>query len=241
MQDPTVGGAGDVVDGQADDAGGWLGEQQHQAVGHAGAQRAVLVGEQLAEQLQPAVLGEWRDPADRQRRQREPGEVAGTHRPAQERPEGSPLVVVVGGVPGVQLGLGRLGHGAVARLKPAEEPVGLGELVAGELAVVGGEGPALGRGPQPWQLVPAGELAQQPQVRAVGKFGQAPVQPGLVVDELLVDGGQHAAGHQQVAQVGGGPPTRHRVQGSSIGSTCRSWTAWASRVGWTGRGRAWTP
>src|SRR4029453_8175017 len=37
-EDLPVGGAGDVVDGQADDAGGWLGEQQHQAGGHAGAQ-----------------------------------------------------------------------------------------------------------------------------------------------------------------------------------------------------------
>jgi hypothetical protein len=110
------------------------------------------------------VLGERRGPADRQRRQREPGEVAGARRPAQERPEGSSLVVVVGGVPGVQVGLGGLGQGAAARLQPAEEPVGLGELVAGELAVAGREGPALGRGPQPWQLIPAGELAQQPQV-----------------------------------------------------------------------------
>jgi hypothetical protein len=100
-------------------------------------------------------------------------------------------VVVVGGVPGVQVGLGGLGQGVVALLEPAEEPVGLGELVAGELAMAGREGPALGRGPQPWQLIPAGELAQQPQVRAVavGEVGQAPVQPGLVVDELLVDGG----------------------------------------------------
>ena len=50
-EDLPVVGAGDVVDGQADDAGGWLGEQQHQAGGHAGAQGAVVVGEQLAEQL----------------------------------------------------------------------------------------------------------------------------------------------------------------------------------------------
>jgi hypothetical protein len=124
--DLPVGGAGDVVDGQADDAGGWLGEQQQQAGGHAGAQRAVLVGEQPAEQLQPAVLGERRGPADRQRRQLKPGEVAGAHRPAQERPQAPPLVVVAGGVPGVQVGLGGLGQGVIARLQPAQEPVGLG-------------------------------------------------------------------------------------------------------------------
>jgi len=28
---------------------------------------------------------------------------------------------------------------------------------------------------------------------------------------------------------------------SSSNSTCRSWTAWASEAGWTGRGRPWTP
>src|SRR6266545_1578312 len=94
-EDLPVGGAGDVVDGQPDDAGGRLGEQQHQAGGHAGAQRAVLVGEQLAEQLQPAVLGDRPGSADRQRRQREPGQAASAHRPAQERAEASPLVVVV--------------------------------------------------------------------------------------------------------------------------------------------------
>ena len=124
-----------------------------------------------------------------------------------ERPQASPLAVVVGGVPGVQVGLGGLGQYVVARLQPAEEPVGLGEL-----AVVGGEGSALGLGSQPWQLVPDGELAQQPQVGAVGELGQAPVQQRLIVRQLLVDGRQHAAGHQQVAQVGGGPPARRRVQ-----------------------------
>src|SRR4030095_12267671 len=83
-EDLPVGGAGDVVDGQAGDAGGGLGEQKQRAGGHAGARGAILVGEQLAEQLQPAVLGERRDPADRQRRQRAPWEMAGTRRPAQE-------------------------------------------------------------------------------------------------------------------------------------------------------------
>jgi hypothetical protein len=138
--------------------------------------------------------------------------VAGGHRPAQERLQASPLVVVVGGVPGVQVGLGHLSQQMTALLEPAQEPVGLGELVAGELAVAGVRGRVRGLGPQPWQLVPDSELLQQPQVRTVGEFGQTPVQPGLVVQQLLVDGGQHAAGHQQVAQVGGGPPTRHRVQ-----------------------------
>ena len=34
-------------------------------------------------------------------------------------------MVVVGGVPGVQVGLGRLGQAVVALPEPAEEPVGL--------------------------------------------------------------------------------------------------------------------
>jgi magnesium transporter len=207
--DLPVVGAGDVVDGQADDAGGWLGEQQHQAGGHAGAQRAVLVGEDLAEQLQPAVLGDRRGPADRERRQLEPGEVAGAHRPAQERPEASPLVVVVGGVPGVQVGLGGLGQGVAALLEPAEERLGPGELVAGELADAHGEGSGGGLGPQPWQLVPDGELAQQPDAGAVGigEVGQAPVQPGLIVDQLLFDGGQPSREELAAVQVEFGLPS----------------------------------
>jgi class 3 adenylate cyclase len=59
----TVGGAGNVVDSQADDADGRLGEQQHQAGSHPRAQGTVVVGEDLAEQLQPAVLGDRRGPA----------------------------------------------------------------------------------------------------------------------------------------------------------------------------------
>ena len=35
--------------------------------------------------------------------------------------------------------------------------------------------------------------------------------------------------------------TEWAMPGSSIGSTCRFWTVWASRAGWTGRGRPWTP
>jgi hypothetical protein len=62
-EDATVGGAGNVVDSQADDAGGRLGEQQHQAGSHPRAQGTVVVGEDLAEQLQPAVLGDRRGPA----------------------------------------------------------------------------------------------------------------------------------------------------------------------------------
>jgi hypothetical protein len=34
------------------------------------------------------------------------------------------------------------------------------------------------------------------------------VQPGFEVQQLLIGGGQHAAGHEQVAQVGDGTPVR---------------------------------
>ncbi len=49
-------------------------------------------------------------------------------------------------------------------LEPAEERLGLGELVAGVLADAQGEGSGGGLGPQPWELIPDGELAQQPDV-----------------------------------------------------------------------------
>ncbi len=56
--------------------------------------------------------------------------------------------------------------------------------------------------------MPGGVLAQQPGGGAGGRAGQVAVQPGLEVQQLLVGGGQHAAGHEQVTQVGDGTPVR---------------------------------
>ena len=47
---------------------------------------------------------------------------------------------------------------------------------------------------------------------AVGDGGEVDAQPPLERAELLVDGGEHAADHQEVAQVGGGPPGLKAVE-----------------------------
>jgi hypothetical protein len=61
-------------------------------------------------------------------------------------------------------------------------------------------------------LVPGGELAQQPAVPVVGVGGQALAGPSFEQHDLPVDGRQGAAGHEQVAQVRGGPPAVQAVQ-----------------------------
>ncbi len=69
----------------------------------------------------------------------------------------------------------------------------MGELLAGEPPSGRGEGLGSGFGAQPWELVPDGELAQEPSVRIAVEleFGKALVEPGLNMKQLLVDGGQH--------------------------------------------------
>jgi hypothetical protein len=108
-----------------------------------------------------------------------------------------PLVVVaVGGVPGVQAGLGERGRGLVAVVQPGQEPVGLGELLGGVGAGADGQGSGGGLGAQLGELVPGAELVQQPGVAMVGELGEALVEPGLEVQQLLVHDREHAAGHE---------------------------------------------
>lgn len=140
--------------------------------------------------------------------------MAGAHGPGQEGSQGLLLVVAVTGVPGVDVGLGDLGRVVTACLEPGQELLGVDELLASEPPSGRGEGPGPCFGAQPRELVPDAELAQEPSVRIAVEleFGEALVEPGLDVQQLLVDSGKHAAGHEQVAQVGDGPPVRQWVQ-----------------------------
>jgi hypothetical protein len=56
--------------------------------------------------------------------------------------------------------------------------------------------------------VPQTELAQQLVMRTGAETSESVVEPGLGVEELFVDGGQDAAGHEQVAKVSDGAPVR---------------------------------
>ncbi len=62
------------------------------------------------------------------------------------------------------------------------------------------------------ELVPGGELAQQAGVLVVAAAGQTLSGPAFEQQDLSVDGGQGAAGHEQVAQVRGGPRAVQAVQ-----------------------------
>jgi hypothetical protein len=63
-EDLTVVEPGDVVDGEADDAAGGLGQQQHQAGRDPRAQRAVVVEQDATQQLEAAGLSDRGAAAD---------------------------------------------------------------------------------------------------------------------------------------------------------------------------------
>lgn len=71
------------------------------------------------------------------------------------------------GVPGVNVILGGVGEVVVALVEPVQEVLGVGELLAGEPSGGCGERAGAGSRAQPWELVPAAELGQQPMVRVV--------------------------------------------------------------------------
>ena len=95
---------GDVVEGQAEDAGHRLSVEQHQERGDAGEQFGLLAGEHAPEQVQALPL------ADRGRvrgvlvRDSYRGHELAVHRPAEEA-VGQPPGGVAAGVPGVDVGL----------------------------------------------------------------------------------------------------------------------------------------
>ncbi|MFC5833598.1 hypothetical protein, partial [Nonomuraea insulae] len=100
----------------------------------------------------------------------------------------------------------------VMLVEPGQEGLGVGELFAGKSGDAGGEGLAGGASAQGGQEMPGGEPVQERLVRVAVEFGEAVGEPGFGVQELLVDGREHAAGHQQVAQIGDGPPAGELVK-----------------------------
>jgi hypothetical protein len=122
-------------------------------------------------------------------------------------------VVEVGGVPVVDVGLGQGGRDSAAFIEPGQEQPGLGELLGRGLAAVRGQRARRRPVAEPGKLRPGRELAQQPGLGLAIELGELAVQPGLVVQQLLVDGRQRAAGHQQGERHHrhrGTPPTSSR-------------------------------
>ncbi len=114
-------------------------------------------------------------------------------RPGEERTDGLLVVDAVGEPVGVDVGLCGRGGVTAAGAEPGEEDFGGAEAVLGVGPRGGPHGPGGGRRAHPGELMPLAELPQQPLVRMPVESGEALVQPGLVVQQLLVGGGQHAA------------------------------------------------
>jgi hypothetical protein len=121
-------------------------------------------------------------------------------------------VFVVLGVPDVDVGLPAGGQGQVACGEPPEEGRGRHDSVAGMTAAARGDRFPLGLGTQVRQDVPGGEASHDLDVVGVADVGEMAGQPPFERADLLVDRGQHPAGHQQFAQVGGCSPGLQGVE-----------------------------
>ncbi len=135
--------------------------------------------------------------------------MAAALRPAQEHLR-CPVLSL--DVPAVEVALAQRRQRQVVLVEPGEQLLSLAERFGGVVAGAGRQGrPAL-RGVQLRELVPGEELAQQSAVVAVAVGGQPLSAPSFEEHDLPVDGGQCAAGHEQVAQVRCGAPAVELVQ-----------------------------
>ena len=193
--------AGDVGDGQAQDAAERLGVKQHEAGGGPDSGRGVVVGEVAAQQGEPLALGDRFTFGEAELGELAGGNVAAVHGPVQEAAGALLLVNGGGGVPGVDVSLGEVSGLAAERGRPVEEVLGLDEPLLGVFAGAGPQRCGGGPGAHAGELVPEAELAQQPFVRMAGQGGEAAVQPAFVVGELPVGGWQGPAADEKVTQV----------------------------------------
>jgi hypothetical protein len=161
-----------VVEGEADDAAERLCVEQDDGGCDPGPERQVMAGQEAAELAHPLVVREWCRLADHRGGQPEaPGEPAG-HAPLQEGPDGVAAVLVVLGVPGVDVGLAAGGQGEAMPGKPSEERGGVFDLVAGVAAAGRSDRFFLCAGAEPRQDFPGGEAADELSVVGVGNAGE---------------------------------------------------------------------
>ncbi len=86
------------------------------------------------------------------------------------------------------------------------------DLVSGVAAAGWGDGFLFRTGAEPGQDFPGGEAADELGMLRVGDLREVAGQPPLERADLLVHGREHAAGHQEFAQVGSGPPGLEGVE-----------------------------
>jgi hypothetical protein len=179
--------AGDVVDGELGDSAEWLGVEQDDDSGDAGPQREVVTGEQAAEQGHALALGQASGAGDDGCRQPQRwGEFAG-HAPEQETAQAVSIMLVVFGVPGVDVGLLAGSQGVLVLREPVEEQRGLGDLFTGVSSAGRGDRFVRGAGSKSGQDVPGGEPLDELTVMGVGDGVEVGDEPAFEQADLLID------------------------------------------------------
>jgi hypothetical protein len=146
--------------------------------------------------------------ADLRRRQCESAGGPRLPAPQQERANGDALVLLVPGVPSIDLGLPAFGQGHCLLGEPTEEGGGVTDLSSGITAPGWGDGLAVRACAQLGQHVPGGKPPDDLLVCGIGDAGE----PSLEQTDLFVHPRKQPAGHEQLAQVCGGPPGLELVE-----------------------------
>jgi len=187
-----------------------------------------VVGQEAAEQLYPLVLRErFRLAEPRRRQSKAPGDLAGDA-PQQEGPDGVAAVFAVFDMPGVDVGLAAGGQGEAVLGEPLKEGRGGLDQVAGMAAAGRSDRLSLRAGAEPRQDFPSGEAADELGMVRVSDVSEMADQPPLERADLLVDGGEHTAGHQEFPQVAGRPPELEGVECLVGQAARRTWPGAAS-------------
>jgi hypothetical protein len=197
----------DVVGGEQDQAAGGLGVEKHEAGRDPSTDRSGGLVQESAEEFQAPVLGRATAFDLVQSRQHEVlWGAARVDGPVEEGAEGALLVLVMAGVPVVDVGLGEVGESALVVDESGQELVGAGELLECVVAGAVGQGPAGGASTESGELVPGGEVLKDLTVRFALQFGEAAVQPAFEPQKPAVPFGEQPAGHEEIAQVSGSAP-----------------------------------
>jgi hypothetical protein len=136
----------DVVGGEQDQAAGGLGVEKHEAGRDPSTDRSGGLVQESAEEFQAPVLGRATAFDLVQSRQHEVlWGAARVDGPVEEGAEGALLVLVMAGVPVVDVGLGEVGESALVVDESGQELVGAGELLECVVAGAVGQGPRAAR------------------------------------------------------------------------------------------------
>jgi len=96
---------------------------------------------------------------------------------------------------------------------PLEEGGGVPDLLGGEAAAGRRDRLALGAGAEAGEDLPGSEPLDDLRVALVGDAGEVAGEPSFQRADPLVDRGKDPAGHQELPDVGGGPPGLENVEG----------------------------